>query len=138
MGWTHRIVLRLSGGRLLGRPFGMPAVELHTVGRKSGTPRSTMLASPVHDDRRVVLVASKGGDDRDPDWYLNAMAHPDVEVTIDGVTRAMRARTASPEERAVLWPQILAAYKGYDGYQRKTERPIPVVICEVIEDPTPS
>jgi deazaflavin-dependent oxidoreductase (nitroreductase family) len=137
MSWTHRTVLRASGGRLLGRPFGMPAVELHTIGRKSGAPRSTMLASPVHDGRRVVLVASKGGDDRDPDWYLNAMAHPDVVVTIDGTTRRMRARTATPEERAELWPQIVAAYKGYDGYQRKTERPIPVVICEPIGDTRP-
>jgi deazaflavin-dependent oxidoreductase (nitroreductase family) len=133
MSWTHRVVLKLSGGRLLRRPFGMPAVELHTVGRKSGAPRSTMLASPVHDDRRVVLVASKGGDERDPDWYLNAMAHPDVEVTIDGVTRAMRARTASAAERADLWPQIVAAYKGYEGYQRKTQRSIPVVICEPLD-----
>jgi deazaflavin-dependent oxidoreductase (nitroreductase family) len=82
----------------------------------------------------VVLVASKGGDDRDPDWYLNAMAHPDVDVTMDGVTRHLRARTASPEERAELWPQIVAAYKGYDGYQHKTERPIPVVICEPADE----
>ena len=44
----------------------MPAVELHTIGSKTGQPRSTMLTSPVHDDNRVVLVASKGGDDRDP------------------------------------------------------------------------
>ena len=55
---------------------------------------------------------------------------------MDGVTRAMRARTASPDERAVLWPQIVAAYKGYDGYQRKTARPIPVVICEVVDEAT--
>ena len=134
MSWTHRVVLKLSGGRLLRRPFGMPAVELHTIGRKSGAARSTMLASPVHDDRRVVLVASKGGDDRDPDWYRNAMAHPDVRVTIDGVTRTMRARTATAEERAELWPRIVAAYKGYEGYQRKTPRPIPVVICEAVDE----
>ena len=134
MSSVHRTILKLSGGRLLGRPFGMPAVELHTIGRKSGAARTTMLASPVHDDRRVVLVASKGGDDRDPDWYLNAMAHPEVDVTIDGATRHLRARTASPGERAELWPQIVAAYKGYDGYQRKTERPIPVVICEPVDE----
>jgi deazaflavin-dependent oxidoreductase (nitroreductase family) len=89
-----------------------------------------MLTSPVHDENRVVLVASKGGDDRDPQWYGNLTANPDVEVTIKGVTRPMRARTASDAEKAELWPQIVGAYKGYAGYQEKTDRNIPVVICE--------
>jgi deazaflavin-dependent oxidoreductase (nitroreductase family) len=78
----------------------------------------------------VVLVASKGGDDRDPQWYRNLSANPDVEVTIDGSTRKMRARTATPDEKAALWPDIVAAYKGYDGYQKRAEREIPVIICE--------
>jgi deazaflavin-dependent oxidoreductase (nitroreductase family) len=108
----------------------MPAVELTTTGRKSGEPRTTMLTSPVHDDGRVVLIASKGGDDRDPQWYLNLTANPDVEVAMNGQTRSMRARTASPEEKTALWPDIVAAYKGYDGYQKKSARDIPVVICE--------
>ncbi|MGP0029024.1 MAG: nitroreductase family deazaflavin-dependent oxidoreductase [Acidimicrobiales bacterium] len=127
---SHRAVLRLSGGRVLRTGFGMPLVELHTVGRTTGKERRTMLASPVHDEGRVVLVASKGGDDRHPQWYANLVAHPDVEITMDGVTRAMRARTASPEERGALWPQIVKAYQGYDRYQERTDRTIPVVICE--------
>ncbi len=126
----HRGLLRLSGGRVLGSVFGMPALELHTTGRTSGKRRSTMLSTPVHDERRVVLVASKGGDDRHPDWYRNLQANPDVEITMDGVTRPMRARTASAAEKADLWPQITKAYKGYAGYQRRTDREIPVVICE--------
>ncbi len=130
MSRSHRVILKLSGGRVLHSAFGMPAVELQTIGRTSGKRRSTMLTSPVHDQDRVVLVASKGGDDRDPQWYGNLKANPDVEITMAGVTRAMRARTASPEERATLWPQIVQAYKGYGGYQEKTERTIPVVICE--------
>ena len=77
-----------------------------------------------------MLVASKGGDDRHPDWYHNLVDQPDVEVTIDGETTPMRARTADPAEKAALWPTIVAAYKGYAGYQRRTERDIPVVICE--------
>lgn len=56
------------GGAVLGSAFGMPVVELHTTGRTSSLPRSTMLTAPVAGDDRVVLVASKGGDDRDPDW----------------------------------------------------------------------
>jgi deazaflavin-dependent oxidoreductase (nitroreductase family) len=130
MNASHRAVLRLTGGRVLQSAFGMPVVELHTVGRKSGQRRSTMLTAPILDDNRVVLVASKGGDDRDPDWYRNIVANPDVELTVDGATRSMRARTASAEEKTELWPTIVSAYKGYAGYQSRTDRDIPVVICE--------
>jgi deazaflavin-dependent oxidoreductase (nitroreductase family) len=130
MNKTHRAILRFTGGRVLSSAFGMPAVELHTIGRTSGQPRSTMLTSPVHDEQRVVLVASKGGDDRHPQWYGNLTAHPDVEITMEGTTRRMRARTATPDEKAELWPRIVSAYKGYAGYQKKTDRDIPVVICE--------
>ena len=109
---------------------GMPAVELHTVGRKSGQPRSTMLSAPVVDGETVVLVASKGGDDRDPDWYRNVMAQPEMELTIAGKRQPMRARRASAEEKAELWPKVVAAYKGYGNYQSRTSRDIPLVICE--------
>ena len=102
----------------------MPVVELHTVGRKSGRPRSTMLTSPLVEGDRIVLVASKGGDDRDPDWYQNLVAHPDIELTMAGECRAMSARPASAEEKADLWPRVVAAYKGYGAYQRRTVRDI--------------
>ena len=130
MSQAHRAIVHLSGGRVLGSAFGMPAVELHTVGRKSGLPRSTMLTAPVFDGDRVVLVASKGGDDRDPDWYRNLLAHPEIELTMAGRRRPMRARPASAQEKAELWPRVVAAYKGYDGYQHRTQRDIPLVICE--------
>jgi len=130
MNKTHHLVLRLSGGKLLNSAFGMPAVELHSVGRTSGKTRTTMLTAPVVDGDRVVLVASKGGDDRNPDWYRNIVANPEIELTMAGQTRQMRARTASSDEKTDLWPRIVSAYKGYGGYQRRTERDIPVVICE--------
>jgi len=130
MSRSHHLVLRLSGGKVLNSAFGMPVVELHSIGRKSGISRTTMLTAPVVDGDRVVLVASKGGDDRHPDWYQNIMANPEIEVTISGERRRMRARTATSDEKAELWPRIVAAYKGYGGYQRRTERDIPVVICE--------
>ncbi|GEE03026.1 hypothetical protein nbrc107696_34720 [Gordonia spumicola] len=126
----HRAILAISGGRLLSAPFGMPTVELHTVGRKSGLPRSCYLTSPVHDGERIVLVASKGGDDRHPDWYRNLQATPDAEIVIEGVTRRVTARTATPAEKAELWPRIVASYRGYADYQKRTERDVPVVICE--------
>lgn len=127
---VHKGLLKLSGGRIGSTAGGMAAVELHTIGRKSGERRSTMLTAPIHTDERVVLVASKGGDDRHPAWYLNLQAQPDVELTHRGETRPMTARTATPEEKAQLWPEITSVYKGYAGYQRKTDRDIPVVICE--------
>jgi deazaflavin-dependent oxidoreductase (nitroreductase family) len=130
MNGIHHGVLAVTGGRYPRKLLGMAAVELTTIGRKSGQPRKTMLTSPISDDSRVVLVASKGGDDRDPQWYRNLSANPDVEVTIDGSTRKMRARTATPDEKAALWPDIVAAYKGYDGYQKRAGREIPVIICE--------
>jgi len=130
MNRVHRAILHLSGGQLLGSAFGMPVIELHTVGRKSGLPRSTMLTTPVIDGDRVVLVASKGGDDREPDWYRNLMAHPEVELTMAGRRRPMLARRASAAEKAELWPRVVAAYRGYGSYQRRTERDIPLVILE--------
>lgn len=130
MSRTHRAVLHLSGGRAGGSIRGMPVVELHSTGRRTGLSRTTMLTAPVADSSRVVLVASKGGDDRDPDWYRNLMAHPDVELTVGGQRRAMRARRASAEEKAELWPRVVAANRGYAGYQRRTRRDIPLVICE--------
>jgi len=80
----------------LATQFGsMPALQLHTVGRVSGKRRSVMLTAPVHDDGCYVLVASKGGDDRDPDWYRNLVANPEVELTVQGTTIPMTARTAT-------------------------------------------
>jgi deazaflavin-dependent oxidoreductase (nitroreductase family) len=126
----HRAVFKASKGRLLGRIVGLPVVELISTGRRSGKQRSTMLAAPIVEDDRLVLVASFGGDDRDPAWYRNLNANPQVRVTTAGVTRAMIARTATDQERAQLWPQITARYQGYARYQERTKRPIPVVILQ--------
>jgi deazaflavin-dependent oxidoreductase (nitroreductase family) len=125
----HRAILRLSRGRVLSQAFGMPTLELHVTGRKSGQRRSVMLTSPVHDSERIVLVASKGGDDRDPEWYRNLVADPQVEITLGGVTKPYIAQTATAEQKSVLWPEIVKAYRGYGSYQRRTVRDIPVVIC---------
>jgi deazaflavin-dependent oxidoreductase (nitroreductase family) len=126
----HRVLLKVSGGRIPRTVLGMQPIELHTVGRRSGIRRSTMLTAPICDEKRVVVVASKGGHTDHPDWYKNLAANPGVEAAINGTTTPMHARTASPEEKAALWPTIVAKYKGYAGYQRNTDRDIPVVILE--------
>ena len=126
----HRWVIRVTRGRLGWRIAGMRSVILHTIGRRSGLPRTTVLSAPIIEPARVVLVASKGGSDRHPAWYLNLVAHPDVVIDLRDDRRALRARTATPEEKAELWPRVTAAYPGYARYQERTRRDIPVVICE--------
>ena len=130
MNAVHKTILKLSGGRLLNSFGTMPVVELHTTGRTSGKRRTTMLTAPIHGDGTYVLVASKGGDDRDPDWYRNLVANPDIELTVDGETLQMTARIATSGQKTEMWPRICEAYKGYAGYQKKTDRNIPVVVCE--------
>lgn len=124
----HRALLAVTGGRFPKRLLGMQTLELHTVGRKSGVRRSTMLTAPLYSADRTVVVASKGGHSDNPDWFKNLMADPDVEVTVGDVTTPWRARTATAEEKAELWPAIIKTYKGYAGYQKRTDRDIPVVI----------
>jgi deazaflavin-dependent oxidoreductase (nitroreductase family) len=125
----HRAVFNASNGRILGKAFGMPIIELVTTGRRSGKERSAMLAVPIVDGDRLVLVASFGGD-RHPAWYLNLQTNPEVRATIAGSTRTMIARIATNEERVELWPQITSVFEGYARYQERTERPIPVIILE--------
>ena len=126
----HRTVFRTTKGRLAGNMGGMAVVELTTIGRKSGQRRSTMLTAPIVEGDRVILVASWGGDDRHPTWYLNLRDNPEVEITTTGSHRSMTARTATADEKAELWPRITTTYQGYAGYQTKTDRDIPVVILD--------
>lgn len=132
---THRIILRTTGGRLGWSGYGMPVVELTTTGRQSGRPRTTMLTSPHQENSTVVIVASAGGNDHHPAWYLNILKNSDVIVSIGGKpAQQMTAVTASPDERARLWPIITKDHKNYAGYQRKTQRQIPVVLLRPSDD----
>ncbi|HEX7323406.1 MAG TPA: nitroreductase/quinone reductase family protein [Mycobacterium sp.] len=133
--WTlehgHRALLAITGGRFPQQLGGNQTLELHTVGRKSGRQYSTLLTAPIYAPERLVLVASKGGSSQHPDWYKNLVANPTVQITVRDATQTYRARTASKQEKAELWPAIVKAAKGYQGYQRNTDRDIPVVICEI-------
>jgi deazaflavin-dependent oxidoreductase (nitroreductase family) len=126
---VHRVALKLTGGRKGWDAWGMPVIELTTVGRKSGQPRTCLLTSPLQEGDTYVIVASRGGDDRHPAWFLNLRDEPRVEVAIKGGPKQpMVATVASSEERARLWPRITADHKNYAGYQSKTDREIPVVL----------
>jgi deazaflavin-dependent oxidoreductase (nitroreductase family) len=122
--WAYR----LSGGRIGGRfPSGAPVLLLTTIGCKSGEPRVAPLLY-LRDAENLVIVASKGGMSRHPTWYRNLQANPEVEVELGSERRKLRARTASAEEKAVLWPRLVEMYRSYDDYQARTEREIPVII----------
>jgi len=120
-------IYRASGGKL-GAKFvgGAPVFLLITKGRKSGEPRTAPLIY-LQDGDDYVLVASKGGMSHHPAWYLNLEANPECEVEIGQARSPMRARRVSDEEKATLWPRLLAVYPDYDDYQARTERNIPVV-----------
>jgi deazaflavin-dependent oxidoreductase (nitroreductase family) len=126
----HRTLFTASKGRIAGTGFGMPVLMLTTTGRKSGQKRTTMLTSPLQDGDKVVIIASYGGDHRHPAWFLNLRDNPDVEITMSGKTRKMRAHVAGGDERAELWPRVTKDHSNYADYQTKTDREIPVVVLE--------
>jgi deazaflavin-dependent oxidoreductase (nitroreductase family) len=131
MNLIHTTILKVSGGKVGWSTGKMPVLELTTIGRKSGQERSVMLTSPVQEGDAIVVVASRGGDDQHPAWFVNLRDNPSVQVAFQGAAkRPMTARIASSAERARLWPSVTTAYKGYAGYQKRTEREIPLVFLE--------
>ena len=131
MNGIHRALLKISFGKIGWHASNMPVLELTTTGRKSGRPRSVMLTSPVQEGTTIVVVASRGGDDTHPAWFLNLRDNPDVEVAFKGAAKQrMRARVATSEERARLWPLVIADHENYAAYQTKTTREIPLVLLE--------
>ena len=127
----HRGLVKLTGGRFGWRLANMPVVELTTIGRKSGAPRTVMLTSPLQEGTIVVVVASRGGDPQQPAWLLNLRENPAVEVALNGKPKQRwTARVATTGERARMWPKITSDFKHYGDYQTKTEREIPLVLLE--------
>ena len=135
-GKAHVWVYRRTGGRIganwrVGAGFKkpVPTLLLEHTGRKTGR----TLVSPlvfIHDGDDVIVVASQGGRDTDPQWYRNLVANPDAHIEIGSDRRAVRAVTASPEERARLWPKLVQAYADFDTYQAWADRQIPVIILK--------
>ncbi len=108
---------------------GAPTLLITTRGRKSGKLRRTALIYG-RDGDRYIIVASRGGDPKHPSWYLNLHDDPGVELQVFDERFRATASTASPEEKARLWPTMTAVWPPYDEYQEKTDRDIPVVILE--------
>jgi proline iminopeptidase len=108
---------------------GVPTLVLTTKGRKTGEDRKFALIYQEIDGNHVI-VASKGGADQHPGWYLNLVANPEVKVQVKADKYTAQARTAGSEERAALWPKMAAVWPAYDEYQKKTDREIPIVVLD--------
>jgi deazaflavin-dependent oxidoreductase (nitroreductase family) len=122
---------RMSGGRVMGKMGAAPILLLTTTGRKSGRTRTVPLLY-LKEDGGYVIVASLGGAPRHPVWYLNLEANPKVELRVGSQRFAGEARRASAEEKARLWPRLVAIYPQYADYQKRTTRDIPVVIVSPV------
>ena len=110
-------------------PFIPPTLLLQHVGARSGTKRIDPLLY-FEDGPNLIIIASKGGYPKHPSWFHNLKANPDTIVQVGSERRPVRARVASPEERARLWPMVVKPYPHYATYQARTDREIPVVILE--------
>jgi deazaflavin-dependent oxidoreductase (nitroreductase family) len=121
-------IYRASGGKIGGRwTYGAPVMLLTAVGRKSGQRRTTPLLY-IRDGENIVTVASKAGVSTHPQWFRNLEETPECDVEIGRQTLHLRARRATREEKAALWPRLVTMYPDFDVYQQRTERDIPVVI----------
>lgn len=118
-----------SGGTEGTSMRGMPVVLLTTVGAKSGKLRKTPLMRVEHDGTYAV-VASLGGAPRNPVWYFNIVAHPQVELQDGPAHHDLTAREVTGAEKALWWERAVGAFPDYADYQTKTERQIPVFVLE--------
>jgi deazaflavin-dependent oxidoreductase (nitroreductase family) len=127
---AHTALYRLSHGVLGHRVPGLPRfLLLDHKGARSGQERTTPLVYG-RDGEDLVIVASKGGNPRNPAWLHNLRKHPDTTVQVGSERRRVHARVARAHERERLWPRMVDVYGGYAGYQERTQREIPLVILE--------
>lgn len=127
----HTSLYRATDGKVGGRMVGSPVLLLVTTGRKTGRERTTPLLY-LEDGGRYVIVASNGGAATAPAWWLNLQANPEATVEVGGRKTRVRAREAEGEERARLWKMLVRMYGPYEGYKRKTDREIPVILLEPV------
>jgi F420H(2)-dependent quinone reductase len=129
VGGAHKVLYRATGGRVGARVWGLSILLLTTRGRKSGRLWTTPLCF-LRDGEDLVVVASNGGMDWFPSWWLNLSREPRATIQVGRTRRAIRARKATPAERARLWAQLTSIAPGYLKYQERTSRVIPLAILQ--------
>lgn len=131
---VHTLFYRLSAGRIGGTLIGLPMLLLTTWGRRTGKLRTApLLYLPV--DGMMVIVGSNGGALQHPTWWFNLRAKPEALVQVDGTRGRVRSREASEEEHRHIWPMLVEIYPQYQNYQQRTDRPIPLLLLEPIDEP---
>ena len=125
----HVFLYKLTDGKIGGRMRGAPVLLLTTIGRKSGRYRTTPVLY-LQRDHDWVVVASNAGRSKNPAWYYNLRANPDAAIRIREQVMKVHAKEASAEERDRLWPVLVKMFSAYDGYRKKTNRRIPLIVLE--------
>jgi len=123
------LLYKLSGGRLMSSASGRPIMLVTMKGARSGRVRTIPLMHVPYKDG-VIIVASLGGAPKNPVWYNNLVEHPDIVVQHGSKKMNLRARRADDAEKAAVWPVCVEHYHEYDDYQKRTDRNIPVFVCE--------
>ena len=129
--WNAKIIeeFRANGGKVGGHFEGAPLLLLTHVGAKTGTRRVSPLMYQAVGDAYAVF-ASRAGAPKNPAWYHNLLAHPDVTIEVGTETRSVRARVAQGEERETIWRTQKERFPTFAEYETKTSRQIPVVLLE--------
>ena len=126
IGRLHAWLWRLTRGRFVDAVGVAPFLLLTTMGRKTGRLRTTPVLY-LEDGRDLVVVASFGGNDMHPAWYLNLKQYPEAEVVIRGERRRVTSREITSEEKKLIWPRLVKSYPQFDIYQQRTSRQIPLL-----------
>jgi deazaflavin-dependent oxidoreductase (nitroreductase family) len=126
---AHMILHRLTGGRHFNTLGGDEVCFVSMTGAKSGRSLTVPLMYIPYREG-LLLVASQGGAPKNPAWYFNLVKHPDIEINYRGKLMTLRARLATSDEKAVLWPVCDKHYPPYAQYRRRTNRDIPIFVCE--------
>lgn len=129
--WLNEKIYRWTGGRLMGKLAGRDVMLVTMTGAKSGKKRVIPLMHVPYKEG-VIIVASQGGAPKNPVWFNNLVAHPNVEVQFKSKKMKLRVRRADTEEKAAVWPVCCEHYPDYDIYQNRTGRDIPVFIAEPV------
>ncbi len=123
---VHEFWYRMTDGLIGGSFMGTPMLLLTTTGRKTGKRHTTPLVY-LEDGDDIIVIASNGGSDRDPQWWLNLVARPEASIQVGRRREDVRAEAAAGDERTRLWEKISSRYGQYEQYRRRTTREIPVV-----------